>query len=168
MSYTKAWNFKDKNYIFKLTRKAQIAVEERMDSRRRKLLSNEDALKYLEQMEQLEVESQKINAMPEGKEKEKAVKKFNEKNAGLVKFMSENDDLTKDPIDLYELGYILLTSYPKNPHITREEYEDLCCDIEDQLGLEETINMFVEMKEKVFHEMECINKVLNTPKTHTN
>lgn len=164
--FCKTWDFKKKKYIFKLTRAAQIEIEEKQKRNQMKLFENDKLvanliLKY----DSFENEQQAINDMEDGEEKEKKIDEFNNKYMPLMVEMMKDEKFGEDPIELYELGYILLKNYPKNQQLTKEEYNLLTSDMEDSLGLMETIEFFNDMHNQVFMEMEQINKVLHKKKT---
>lgn len=159
--YSKLYVFNDKKYTFKLTRFAQQEIERLQKEQISKYFSDEELIKLTSKINAYQEDLEKINKIEDETKKQKEFEKLTEKNAHVLANMNKLETISEDPIGLYELGYILLTSYPKNPPISKEEYKMLCCEMEDELGYQETVEFFMEMKEKVFQEMELINKAMN-------
>jgi len=162
MAFCKSYTYNKKNYIFKLTRSAQLEIERIQEKQQSKVFEDEETIKMMGSYMELQKGFAEIEKMEEGEQKEKANIDFISQNASvLAKARNLNSD---DSLELYELGYILLKNYPKNPPLTKDEYKLMTASMEDEMGLEETVNFFVEMRDKVFTEMEQINKVINKPR----
>lgn len=158
----KVYTYKSKEYTVKLTRKAKLEIEKRQKSIRRKIADDENAIDLLsnyDEFQNIEEQLDKIEKMQDGKAKEKKLKEYNKKYLPIAMKIQASDIFDVE-IDKYELVYILIISYPKNPELSKNDYEMMLYDLEEEKGLIELEEEFEEMYNKVFHEIDLINQAL--------
>lgn len=154
-----------KPYIVKLTRKAKVEIEERQKKKNREIAKNEDdieAMSYLDQLDGMQDEMNKIEKMKDGDKKTQRTLEYTKKYLPMV-MKVQASNVIEAPLTPYELVYILIRCNPKNQELTKEDYEMGLFELEEELGLIELEKKFKEMYDKVFHEIQLINQALNTP-----
>lgn len=164
--YKDTYKYNDDLYTFKLTRKAQIDIERLINDQQKKLTRDEDLIGImLEGEDALNFEEEMKNAkeIKDAKKRKVAIQEVKDKYVPLLSKLNEVD-YNDDAIELYELGYILLKNNPANKPLTEEEYYKMTSEMEDKLGLLETVQFFINMKKAVFLEMEQINKLIEESK----
>lgn len=134
-----SYEFNGKTYEFRLSHAAKKEIEE-LTFKNIEKMANPAMLKAYAKMQNKEAtEDEKYEALAE--------------MLPYVKTMG-NADMEIDPI---ELGFILLKNHRKYAGITRGEFDDLEWDMEENLGYEETVMYFEEIKDKVFTVIEQMN-----------
>lgn len=159
-----------KPYIIMLTRKAKLEIEERQKRKSRELANNQEDLEVLSAMSQLDniqEELDKIEKMKDGPAKDKKMEEYTRKYLPLIIKINASD-INDDALNPYELVYILIHSNPNNSDLSKEDYEKGIFNLEMEIGLVELEKKFKGYYDKVFHEMELINKALNTPEKPIN
>ena len=155
-----------KAYVVMLTRKAKIEIERRQKKRSKELANDPfemDVISDMPNLEKAQKEIESVEKIKDEKEREKRMSKVISKYMPMTIKMSASE-IYDDPLTPYEIVYILIHENPNNHQISKEEYEKALFDMEMEIGLIEMERKFKEMYDKVFHDMELINKALNTPK----
>lgn len=158
----KIFIYNDREYVVKLTRKAKLEIEDRQRNASRKMADDENAIEILshyDEFQNLEEQIDKIEKMPDGKAKDKKLKEYNKKYLPIA-IKIQTSDIFSSAIDKYELVYILIKNNPKNPELSKNDYEMMLFDLENEKGLIELEQEFEEMYNKVFHEINSINQAL--------
>lgn len=158
----KIFIYNDREYVVKLTRKAKLEIEDRQRNASRKMADDENAIEILshyDEFQNLEEQIDKIEKMPDGKAKDKKLKEYNKKYLPIA-IKIQTSDIFSSSIDKYELVYILIKNNPKNPELSKNDYEMMLYDLEGEKGLIELEQEFEEMYNKVFHEINSINQAL--------
>lgn len=156
------------DYVIKLTRNAQARLDEmqsQLNVELSDLMYDPDIAPFLNEsgMNKYQKELAKIEAMKDGTKKDEAMAKFMSEYAPILKKMTALQSNMKE-IEAQEVVYVLITSIPKNPTLSRKDFELMCYEMEEKNGLLETELFFEEVKEKVFMEMEVLKKALNDHK----
>ena len=158
----KIFIYNDREYVVKLTRKAKLEIEDRQRNASRKMADDENAIEILshyDEFQSLEEQIDKIEKMPDGKAKDKKLKEYNKKYLPIA-IKIQTSDIFSSSIDKYELVYILIKNNPKNPELSKNDYEMMLFDLENEKGLIELEQEFEEMYNKVFYEINSINQAL--------
>lgn len=152
----------DKPYIITLTRKARIEIEDIQKKRNKSIMNdprNIEALKSIGLLSKFQELSDEVDSIEDPEEKEK---RSNELMAEYMPFVISlnNSEILEQAIDIYELVYILIRTNPNNSELTKEDYEKGLDKLETEMGLLEMETKFKEIYDKVFHDLELIQKVL--------
>ncbi len=150
----KEFQIKDKLYEFRLSYKAKVEIDKE-NRKSLQLLADENiskALPYINKLSDPNLdENERLEAM------------------GIVAPLLEKEDLNHiGDIDPIELGYILLHNIKGNESITKEEYYDeIIPSIEETLGFEKMYEEFMDMHDKVFTQLEAMNKKSTPNPSHS-
>lgn len=158
------YNFNGVNYEFKMSNNAKVRIEEAQSKALGKFNDDSKVLECMQESKTLDEKSAQIRKELEekikGLDEEKAsvvIKEYTEKLEALsTEFTLKHGQALQivnqigEIINPIELGYILLTSRSQHKNLTKDEYEELIENMEDNLGFEDVQNKFKEIHEKVF------------------
>ncbi len=139
----KSYEFNGKVYLFRLSRKAKIELEERMNQQNT-LFNDPDLVDVLPLLLTMQ-SGHSLNEVEEEKLKAKMVPLLQRINQSSQK------------IDPFEVGYILLKNHQDFLNLPREEFDALEWDMEEKLGFEEAYAFFQELSDTVFTFLSNMN-----------
>lgn len=158
----------DKDYTVMLTRKAMIEIEDKQKEYSKKLLKNEGAIDFLSNISDFEKSQEELKAiekMEDGEKKNKKVREYNKKYMPLLIKSSSATEIFEEPLDPFELVYILIKNYYKNDALSKEAYEKGLCEMEEEMGLLDLEITFQDIYDQVFLEIGLLKKKLQDHKT---
>lgn len=123
-------------YDFRMSNKAKVAIEEEETKMLEKVAQNQNLVESLALLENAEKENLS--------EEEKY--KLSIKVAPALQMVQKLDSV----IEPIKLGYILLHSLSKYSSLTKEEYEAMIEDMEENLGFQKVQETFTDIHDKVF------------------
>lgn len=132
----KSYEFKGKTYVFRLSRKARVEIEE-LQSKQFEVIKKLDP-------KLLSVFFSNRNLLEEMNEEE-----MTEKLGELLPYLDVIKQFRSE-IDVYEVGFILLKNNLNYTDVNRSMFDEMVFDMEEKLGYEETEDFFVEISDKVF------------------
>lgn len=158
-------HFNGKDFVVTLTRKAMIEIEEFQKRKSKAIAKDEDSIEIIArsaEIEEIQKEIAKIEKLKDSKAKnEKLAESMKEYLPLVIKMQAS--DVMDDPINPYDMVYILIHNYPRNEQLTKEEYENGLFELEEKLGLIELEKKVRGISDKVFREIGLIKKALEQP-----
>lgn len=137
------YTFKGVNYEFRMSNKAKVLIEEEQMKLISEISKDEELIKTVEL----------INQRNKEEHNEESDVSFGLKMAPAITMMQKIETIV-EPI---QLGYILLHSIKKYSALTKDEYEELIEDMEENLGFQKVQETFKEIHDKVFSLIETMN-----------
>ena len=153
-----------KEYTICLTRHAKKEIEELENENRKKLIQDDatiDALASVGELNEIKEEMEYLQSL-DPEENEGIEERISALTSRLSVIMTKVNLAQLDganDLDPYNILYILLKNYRKNPPLSKKQYEDGMDDLEEEMGLEELERFVNEVTEKVFTEMEMLQKM---------
>lgn len=151
-----------KTYVITLTRHAKREIERIQNKMREKLMKDDAMIELMAsygEVADMQAEYEALSSMdlendPEARER---VAELTNKMSKIMAKMSIANEIQED-IDSYEILYILISSYRKNPSITKDAFEKGLDKLEEEMGLDELETFVEEVRQKVFTEVEMLRE----------
>ena len=142
------FDYEGKKLEFRMSHKAKVELE-KISKEKQKIFEDQEVLgATLDVMDFANVNQR--DAEEKNKEDSEEKKKLIVKHASVLsKVMNSMDDI--DPVDMM---YVLLHCNPKIKDITKEEWDNIEFTMEEEIGYEELMDIFYEIRDKVFTLLE--------------
>lgn len=151
------YDFNGKSYPFKITIAGKIEIEKMQKEAFAKINLTEEEKTLFKQMTQYHNQLTKLEHENKKEEIAKLQEEFNEKAIEYTSLLDKIEFGEGDEGNL-KIAYTLLKNTKECKNISKEEYTELIEDMEDKLGVEETLNVLQEIRDKVFMFIESQNK----------
>ncbi|MEG0365476.1 MAG: hypothetical protein RR585_01475 [Coprobacillus sp.] len=164
--FEKTIELNNKDFVVKLTRKARVEIERIQKERNIKLANDQDAIEVINALDEMSIAEEEMKAIEnieDSNEKSKKLMEYTKKYLPITLKMQASD-VMDEPIDPFELVYLLIKSNPNNGELSKNDYEIGMFKLEEKMGLVELEKMLKEMSDKVFIGMGAISKALNPQK----
>ncbi|MFR7590214.1 MAG: hypothetical protein ACLUVC_02125 [Longibaculum sp.] len=155
-------NFNGKEWVVMLTRKAMIEIEQAQKNKSRKIAQDDNTIEVISRLgeiESIQKKIEEIEKMKDSKKKEEKLSEYMKEYLPLV-LKAEASDFAEKPISQDELIFILIRCNPRNPELTKVDYEKGLFELEEKYGIIELEKKFRGIYNNVFREIDLINKTL--------